>query len=347
MRRKAGAGRPPPEIGQITPAKALRTAVAQAAEDVAALVAMPGAIEEARITLEAIGDSLPEHPLLALIEGPGGGFGLVVLDSQAVAALIEVQTTGRVVPRPSEPRAPTRTDAIMCTDFIDRSLELFEQRVGEAGLALAPALTGYRYAMALAEPRAVTMTLEDVAYRRFALTVDFGRGAKSGALQIILPHDAPGHGPRAAGDADAFTQALQTQVMRARAVLTATLARRRMTLAEIADLAVGSEIALPAKALTEVALEDLKGRTVARGRLGQASGHRALRLVATPPDGAACPAPAPLPVPSPDLAAMPEPGAFARTVPDSAPPPDALSAYGIDLSATLPLDGEGAASDGA
>ena len=28
MRRKAGAGRPPPEIGQITPARALRAAVA-------------------------------------------------------------------------------------------------------------------------------------------------------------------------------------------------------------------------------------------------------------------------------------------------------------------------------
>jgi flagellar motor switch protein FliM len=334
MRRKAGAGRPPPEIGQITPAKALRTAVAQAAEDVVGLVAMPGAIEEARVTLEAIADSLPEHPLLALVEGPGGGFGLVVLDGQAVAALIEMQTTGRVVPRPAEARAPTRTDAIMCADFIDRLLETFEQRVGEAGLALAPALTGYRYAMALAEPRAVTMTLEDAAYRRFAFTVDFGRGGKTGALQIILPHDAPGQGPRAAGDAGAFTQALQAQVMTAQAVLTATLARRRMTLAEVTALSVGSEIALPAEALTEVALEDLKGRTVARGRLGQASGQRALRLAAipatTPGAGARHPPPAALPEPA-EIPALAAPGDFDLAIPDGAPEPEALAAFGVDI----------------
>lgn len=334
MRRKAGVGRPPPEIGQITPAKALRTAVTQAAQDVAALVATPGAVEEARVTLEGIGEGLPEHPLLALVEGPSGSFGLVVLDAQAVAALIEMQTTGRVVPRPAEARAPTRTDAIMCADFIDRVLELFEQRVGEAGLTLAPALTGYRYAMALAEARAVAITLEDAAYRRLALTVDFDRGAKSAMIQIILPHDAPDHGAHRATDGGAFTEALQAQVMAANAVLTATLARQRMTLAELAALTVGDVITLPIDALERIALEDLTGRSVARGRLGQVSGHRALRLTTTPATAALLDSPAPLhhalPLPStvPALAAPAEVGVPA---PKLAPEPEALATFGADF----------------
>ncbi|SMH31850.1 flagellar motor switch protein FliM [Maritimibacter sp. HL-12] len=334
MRRKAGAGRPPPEIGQITPAKALRTAVAQAAEDVAALVATSGAVDEARVTLEAIGEDLPEHPLLALVEGPGGGFGLVVLDAQAVAALIEMQTTGRVVPRPAEARAPTRTDAILCADFIDRMLEVFEQRVGEAGLGLAPAITGYRYAMALAEARAVVLTLEDTRYRRLTFPVDFGRGAKTGLIQIILPHDAPESGTRRAADAGVFTEALQAQVMAAKAVLSATLTRRRMTLAELASLTVGSEITLPADALADVGLEDLAGRQVARGRLGQVAGHRALRLTLASAPGAPLHDPRPPDSRLPAAAAGPAlspPGGLAALTPRPAAEPDALAPLGSDF----------------
>ncbi|GGD44116.1 hypothetical protein GCM10011358_29860 [Sinisalibacter lacisalsi] len=335
MRRKAGAGRPPPEIGQVTPEKALRAAVAQAAQDVAALVAVAGRVVEARVTLERAGEALPEQPLLALVEGPGGGFGLVVLDAQAVAALIEMQTTGRVVPRPAEPRAPTRTDAVMCADFIDRVLESLEQRVGEAGLDLAPALTGYRYAMALAEPRAVAMTLDDIAYRSFSVSVDFGHGAKTGQLQILLPQDPPGRGARALGDAEGFTEALQDRVMAAKAHLVARLARRRITLAELGALQVGSEITLPRAALSEVALEDLEGRVVARGRLGQALGHRALRLAAPADAGASMAgqgvAAAGLSLPVADTAPAP-----AAALPG--PDPDPLAAFGSDPDAMPSVD---------
>lgn len=344
MRRKAGVGRPPPEIGQITPAKALRTAVTQAAEDVAALVATPGAVEEARVTLDAIGEGLPEHPLLALVEGPGGSFGLVVLDTQAVAALIEIQTTGRVVPRPAEARPPTRTDAIMCADFIDRMLELFEQRVSEAGLTIAPALTGYRYAMALAEPRAVPITLEDAAYRRLALSVEFDRGAKTAAIQIILPHDAPDHGARRATDGGAFSAALQAQVMAANAVLTATLARQRMTLAELAALTVGDVIALPVDALAQIALEDLTGRQVARGRLGQVSGHRALRLMSAPATAASPYGPRPPANALPASSAVPAltaPIEAEGPAPNLAPEPEEPSPFAADFPTELSLGIDG------
>lgn len=334
MRRKAGAGRPPPEIGQITPARALRQAVAQAAQDVARLVAVAGAVEEARTTLGPVEAALPDAPLLALVEGTDSRFGLVVLDGQAVAALIEMQTTGRVVPRPAAPRAPTRTDAIMCADFIDRTLELVEARLGEANLPDAPVFSGFRYAMALPDPRAISMTLEDVPYRKLSLTVDFGHGAKSGEIAVILPYDPPGQRPDRGDDGTAFTTVLREQVFAAEAQLSVTLARRKMTVAEVAGLAVGSVIALPQDALAKVAIEDIDGRVVARGRLGQAEGHRAVRvregLAATP--GGAAPGPAsrraPLHLESAGgTAAIPAPGA--------------VSDPGDDLAALASLGGGG------
>lgn len=282
MRRKAGAGRPPPEIGQLTPAKILRAAVAQAAQDVVGMVAVAGNVEEARTTRDAFSETVEETALIALLEGPENRYGVLVLDPQALAALIEAQTTGRVVPRPADPRPPTRTDAIMCADFIDRLLEITEAELGAARLDVAPALSGYRFAMALTDTRAIGMTLDDVHFRHFKIPVDFSQGAKTGAIDLLLPLEAARSGARSAGDGEDFSEALRAQVMEAEAALEATLLRREMTLAEIAELAVGDVLTLPRDALSRVAIEDLAGRRVAYARLGQMNGHRALRLTSEP-----------------------------------------------------------------
>ncbi|MEJ2036355.1 MAG: hypothetical protein P8X69_09970, partial [Maritimibacter sp.] len=182
-------------------------------QDMAELVAQVGNVEETRITLEPFIEALPDPCLLGLIEGPEGRFGMVILDAQSIAALIEIQTTGRVIERAAEARAPTRTDAVMCADFIDKMLELIEVNAAEAELEVAPAITGYRYAMALADTRAITMTLENMPYRRFEFSVDFALGAKSGVVQILMPFDPPGVKHDSSAKDAAFTGALQQQVM--------------------------------------------------------------------------------------------------------------------------------------
>lgn len=278
MRRKAGAGRPPPEIGTLTAARAFRTALARAAQEVLGLAAVAGDVSEQRITLEPATENLPEAPLLALLEGPLGGFGLMVLDGQTVAALIEVQTTGRVVPRPAEARRPTRTDAVMCADFIDQVLMQLQAQLDEADLPVAPAFAEYRYAMALADTQAMGMTLEDLPYRQLSVMVDFGHGAKSGRIAVLLPFDPPS-AQGAGGDGTGFSEALRSQVLETRAHLSATLARHEMTLAEVTLLRPGSVIAVPLDALASVRIEDVDGHTIALGRLGQAEGHRAVRLL--------------------------------------------------------------------
>jgi len=339
MRRKAGAGRPPPEVGRITPSRALRMAIAQAAQEVAGLTASAAVGEDARVSLSEACETLPDHPLIALVEGPQGRFGLVVLDPQTVGALIEMQTTGRVVPRPADPRAPTRTDAVMCADFIDRLLEVFERRVDEAAIDAAPALTGYRYAIALAEARAIPMTLDDVAYRQFGADVDLGRGAKAGGIQLVLPFDKPGRRAGGPNNASAFNLALQALVMDSQAELRATLMRRRMPLAEVSAWGVGTRIEVKRAALAAVVIEDVEGRAVAEGRLGRAAGHRAIRLTIEAPARAAPPEPGALPdqaspagagenqaaAPPPPEAAHGPAGANARPAPPD-PGPDEMAA---------------------
>lgn len=327
MQRKAGAGRPPPEIGAPTAARILRTAIMQAGEDVAALSIVAGQPAESRTTLDPLVEGIAENTLMALIEGPEGRYGLVLVDPDTLAALIEMQTTGRVVARPAVARPPTRTDAIMCADFIDRVLELLEARSQEADIDIAPALGGFRYALALSEARAIPMTLDDVPYRRFHIPLDLGRGAKQGTLDLILPFDAApsAHVATATGDPAGFTEALAEAVSRTEAQLKGTLHRLDMVLSEVVALTVGSVIPIPREALGQVAIEDIEGHVVMHGRLGMAGGHRAIRIGMVeadeqPPDvPLGAPAPVALPVTEtlPDLPPVPDPD-----LPDLAGLPD-------------------------
>lgn len=343
MRRKAGAGRPPAEFGAPTATRILQGAVAQAAQDLLALEAACAAVQERRSALAPFAGAIVEHALIALAEGPAGRFGLIVLDPQSLAALIEVQTTGRVAPRPATPRPPTPTDAIMCADFLDRILEELEQRAGAAELPLAPALQGFRYATLLADNREALLALEEMPYRVFDMAVEWGGGSKSGQISLVLPFDPPGQGGTARQQAAGFTEAIRAQVLGAEARLTAVLARREMTLAEISGLQVGSLVRLSAEVLGDVGLEDMLGQVVARGRLGQAAGMRALRLVAAadpamkPAAGAAASAAA--------GAALPPPSAPGPTMIGTAPgphppaPPQGMP----EVTPMAPTDGAGSA----
>ncbi|WP_300512837.1 FliM/FliN family flagellar motor switch protein [Aliiroseovarius sp.] len=336
MRRKAGAGRPPPEIGRATAATALRVAVAQAAEDVAALVALAAGVQEDRVVRDSFIQALPEHALLALCEGEGERYGMVVMDPQTLAALIEIQTTGRVVPHKAEPRAPTRTDAILSADFINRVLELFAELAAEAALPVLPTIKGFRYVLPLEDARAVEMTLEDIPYRQYTLTMDLGSGAKEGQLHLLFPFDPPRPAVSATANIDGGT--VGEAVMEAHAEIHAVLHRLELPLTEVADLVPGALVPVPRAALSRVTLEGMTGKEVCKGGLGQVAGHRAVRLSAEVPDSIAAKVGADMPVPPPPTL----PGAATN----EPPAPPAMPVAGLsDVPPGLgDLPGEGAPS---
>ena len=264
----------------MSPAKAMRQAVARAAEDVAGMEASVSGFVQQKTTVDKIVEGLAEPHLIYLTEGPDGAVGLALLDSQATAAVIEQMTTGRVVPSRAEPRAATRTDAVIVATILDRILEIFDE--GLAQMPDAPPVAGYRQSVALEDGRAVAMALEDMPYRLYRLSLDFGRGAKMGELRLIFPYDPSGQDQAAATLDAQWRSGWHAAVMQTQTVVEAVLHRFTIPLDEIGSLGVGALIPIPLAAVAQVSLEGSDGQCVATGKLGQCNGHRAVRVGAGP-----------------------------------------------------------------
>lgn len=283
LRRKLVARRPGADIGRMTPLKGFRLAFARAAPDTADMDVGVRQVSETRLGRDLLRDRLPDNALIALIEGHGRRFGLAVFDPDTVAAAVEAQTTGQVGATPPPPRAPTRTDAVLLADLVDRVHEILEAETAE--VELGRTAQGFRYATVLDGPRAVGLTLEDVTYRLFDLRVDLGGSvARPGRILFAYPALDPVatlHTP------DAWASALERAVEPAEAEISAHLARVSLPFDRLAALGPGDLIPIPREALARVTLVSASGVSLGRGRLGQAGGRKAVRLTAHDDDFAA------------------------------------------------------------
>lgn len=280
LRRKLVARRPGADIGRMTPLKGFRLAFARAAPDSVDMDVAVRQVSETRLGRDLLRDRLPDNALITLIEGHGRRFGLAVFDPDSVAAAVEAQTMGQVSATPPPPRAPTRTDAVLLADLVDRVHEILEAETAE--VELGRTAQGFRYATVLDGPRAVGLTLEDVTYRLFDLRVDLGGSvARPGRILFAYPALDPVatlHTP------DAWASALERAVEPAEAEISAHLARVTLPFDRLASLGPGDLIPIPRDALVRVALVAASGVTLGRGRLGQAGGRKAVRLT-SPEDG--------------------------------------------------------------
>jgi flagellar motor switch protein FliM len=270
--------------------RAWRLSFARAANSTMALVSELGRMSADRRTLAELLDLCPERGLIAVLEGPSEGLGILALSPPVLAGMIEMQTMGRVSPQPPVARKPTRTDAAMVAGFIDRALEDLE-----TSLAFDNDLTwagGFRYASFLDDPRPLGLLLDDVPYRVLAAEVSLSKGAKAGPALLALPAEGRGKRPAipkapAPGTlpAEAFVQALTEQIMASQSQLQAVLHRVTIPLSAVMGLKPGDLMPLPMAAIDRIVIEGLDGRTLAQGKLGQNRGMRAVRLI--PAAGAA------------------------------------------------------------
>jgi len=328
LRRKLVARRPGADIGRMTPLKGFRLAFARAAPDTVDMDVAVRQVSETRLGRDLLRDRLPDNALITLIEGHGRRFGLAVFDPDSVAAAVEAQTTGQVGATPPPPRAPTRTDAVLLADLVDRVHEILEVETAE--VELGRTAQGFRYATVLDGPRAVGLTLEDVTYRLFDLRVDLGGSvARPGRILFAYPALDPVatlHTP------DAWASALERAVEPAEAEISAHLARVSLPFDRLAALGPGDLIPIPREALARVALVAANGMTLGRGRLGQAGGHKAVRLTASEGDFA----------PSHDRHIAPDPSAEVLDMLPGAMSWDAAGMEaGFDLSGTTGRGGIG------
>lgn len=262
-----------------------RLAFARAARDSASLMVEVAAMSVRRRSLAELLELPPERALLALLDGPQGGLGLLVMSAEVMGALIEMQTTGRVSAAPPLTRRPTRTDAAMVAGVIDRALEELDSVLAEeADLVWAG---GFRYASFLEDPRPLGLLLEDHGYRVLSADLSLSAGARTGGLILALPAEGrglrpvpkPGQADRmAAAPAHSFSDGLGEAVMAADCTLDAVIGRIRLPLRDVMALQVGQVLAMPKAALDRIGLEGINGNRVAVARLGQQQGMRALRL---------------------------------------------------------------------
>ncbi len=277
MRRKAGAARPGPVLAVMTPKKAMRFAVARAAEQALGCAVAPTDLSESRGSPEDLIAALPEPCLLLRLEAcsPAGmAVGLAAFCPQAVAAMIEAQTMGRVLSGAAADRRPTGTDAMLVTEFLDTVL------IGFAALSAdcpePPPVAGFVSRGRIADLRAAILTLRDAEHVHYVAGLDFANGAKTGALHLLLPSvvetTAPGAGP------SDFTLQLRGMVLGSPAWLEAVLCRPRLSLSRVTALKAGDLLPLDSASLDRVALCGPDGTEVLTARLGRSGPARALRL---------------------------------------------------------------------
>lgn len=296
LRRKAEAGRPQADAVPMTAMRAFTTALSKSAQDLVNMPLRVAEITETRMTLAELPEVLEPLSLLAVMEGPGEGLGLIALPPATLSALIEIQTMGRIAPQAPTPRKATRIDASMAAELIDSVMEGFEEILAEsADIAWAG---GFRYASFLDDPRPLGLLLEDIGFRVYQLKLQLGpAGEREGGMFLALPAVGRGQGPRKAAhekidpatgeivtnsvdpnaEAD-WAEAIEASVSGARVDLNAVLHRVTMPLAKVTELKVGMTIPVPYAALEDLSIEGLGRRKVGAARLGQAQGLRALRI---------------------------------------------------------------------
>ncbi|MFO1204041.1 MAG: FliM/FliN family flagellar motor switch protein [Tabrizicola sp.] len=307
IRRKIDRARQPQAEGAPGADRGWRLALARAARDAMGLDLDFRSLTISRLSLAEILELVPDRALLALLDGPQGGLGVIMLGPTVTATFIEKQTLGRLSAQPPAPRKASRIDAAMVAGVIDRALAgLDETLAEEADLSWAG---GFRYASYLDDPRPLGLMLEEEAYRVLSAEVALGGAGREGRVILVLPALGRGEMPatplgEAEPEAPQFSAAVSAQVLQAESRLDAVIGRLTLPLRQIMSLQVGETLVLPQAALDAISLETVDGRHVAKARLGQ---YRSMRAVKLGEAVVARPVPAPVrPV--------------AQVVPDADPP---------------------------
>ncbi|WP_281966781.1 FliM/FliN family flagellar motor C-terminal domain-containing protein [Roseovarius nanhaiticus] len=286
IHRKARASREEYQARAMSPAKALRLALAQASGALFDLPMIVAAVEQVEISQTALRAEFADGGLMVLLDGPRGARGAVRLDAALLAALIEIQTTGRITGRDTGGRAVTRTDAAIAAPLIDAALAGAEAKLTEDadpqedGKAAAPHwATGYRFGVMMDDARGMALALDAPAFHVFRMMVELGDDGYPGALTFLIPvPEVPARPAADAGD-DGLRRTLEQSAMNAPALLDAVLGRVTLPLEKVCNFEVGALIPLSGEPGLKVRLEASQKHVVALARLGQMNGARAVRLL--------------------------------------------------------------------
>jgi flagellar motor switch protein FliM len=279
IHRKAKVAREEFDARGMSPAKALRLAIAKVADRSYNLPVVVNTVEQSTKQLADLKSEIQSDNLLLLLDGSGQPKAAVCLDLQCLAAMIEVQTTGSVRDGDVNPRSFTRTDASICAPFVEAVLEEMARLL--EGVEADQTCTGFRYADMVGDARALTLALEAPRYDIYCLALSLGDGAKTGVFKFIAPcacntkSETAGSGEQKVAGQGTLCEVAQN----APVTLDTILARIAMPLREACQLETGMVFPLSPRALETASLVATGGYVVARVALGQINGLRAVRLL--------------------------------------------------------------------
>ncbi len=266
---------PSPE--PLTPSRALRQAITRAAAQSIGLQLSVLGISEEVGPLDDILTRAEEGLMLLALGSQAGMTGFLGIDLQTRAAVIEVQTLGRVSSAPAKPRSVTAADTAMAEPLVQRVLHEIELET--TGTLLDGWVAGQRLFGRFAGVKEVGLTLANGDYRVVRLTLDLGAGGRQGLFVLVLPLPRPDTPMPMQPDAGAeFTRKLSENILAAPAEVRAVLHRLRMPLHTVEGFQLGQTIQLSGATVAGVKVEAPDGRLLALARLGQMSGMRAVRL---------------------------------------------------------------------
>lgn len=274
----------------MSPVSALRLALARAADTLIGLPLLVATVEQRRVETGEIETTFGAEGLFLLLDGVAGARAAMRLCPSFVAAVIEMQTTGRIRPGEARARLPTRTDAALLAPIVDAILAGIDQAMAERSAEAAQ--SGFHFGDKVEDARALALLLMAPEFDFFRVTADLGPGLRTGRMELALPR-TPAKGVRTDGVATqggAGTGAPYGRKAHAREELTlaalpatvrleAVLTRIRLPLSTAMALEVGQHLKIPSDNLHTVHLEGPGGHAVIEAQLGRRNGWRALRLL--------------------------------------------------------------------
>lgn len=265
----------------LTASRAVRLALTKAANDTVGLVLTVESVAQEITTLDDMLGTLGPEMMLISLARDGEGVGLLALDMEMRAAVLEMETMGAVLAQPAETRKPTRTDKMLCDPLLQNFLSAFPGAVTHT--PLEGWVDGASVGEKIDSTRAAGLVLKDCAYRILRMSVDLGVADRRAMLVIVLPLVEETAAPDAAPPAPVdWGQIFQENVAEAPACLEALLHRAPISLATAQSLQVGTILPLPGCTVNSVRLLSPDGHVVAQAKLGQIGGYRAVRLETAP-----------------------------------------------------------------
>lgn len=265
----------------LTSSRAVRIALTKVAQDSVGLAVNVLAIEEEVLPLDDMLTGLSDELMLVGVDRGGALAGVLGVDMQMRAAVVEMQTARMVAEKPVEFRNATRTDKRMCDPLLSGLLQALPHAV--VGTAFSGWLDGTVLGDLLASSRAAGLLLRDQNYRIIRMRVSFGATAREGMIALALPlttEDAP-HPVTPEPEAN-WRALFRAGVADAPTAFEAELCRFQMPIGQAENLTIGDLVPLPGCTVASVRLRALDGTAVRHARLGQSNGKRAVRIAVAP-----------------------------------------------------------------